>query len=727
MKTFSMLRSYLVSSLLCVHAVVGQEAHDRSSFLQAKTLFQTNRAYDPRIAMAVDGVIVHRHGASDDAVRDVIQSWKQHGYTVGRMFFADSDAENIYWKGRWDGAAHPDDVERDAEGKVVKCSGVRPYMLPTEGWIKYLEEMTVRSIDAGADAILPEEPLAHVYTGYEKSFRKLWEERYGTAWQPESASEEARFLTAQLKNELYMKLVRRLATVTQTRAGERGRTVDYILPVHALYSNVAARLVAPLGTSLGMDAIDGYIGQVWTGPVNWTLSHYSAKDKSFFASAYALYDYFVSLTVGSGKKLWLLADPVADNPHYTWAEFENWYQHCLVAKLFFPETDAFEVMPWPERVFVPGFRMGGGTPAPESFRIKLLSAIQVLQEMPADGQWCAEAGLIPPAQRTGRVGVAISDTVMWEKHRVPRLDGVYGLLMPLIQEGMPVSACLNERCYDANYLSRFDVIVLCYEAWKPLSADMNRCLVNWVERGGSLIVLGEGDDLGGANLWWKELGYVSPLHHLLAMFRMPVSEEVDQRVGKGWVYRRVVSPTGFTDREVVRKAYWPIVQAAFTKAGFSGEPLTRGKFCMRRGPFVVTHTFIESMRLTGQLINILDPDLPLLDGVTLPAGSSGLFRDVSALVGRAVGDAQRPCVLHATHRLISDDFGDNLSRVTIRGPAETPAVIRLYCAGKTVKHLAAHDLVGNALDIVSTQDGRTLKLQVPNRPDGVVVEVGWSH
>ncbi|HOW19881.1 MAG TPA: hypothetical protein PLC79_12675, partial [Phycisphaerae bacterium] len=360
------------------------------SFLAARTLFQTNVGYDPRIAIAVDGVIVHRHGADVASLRRDIDSWRRHSAAVGRMFFADSDATNEYWTGKWDGAPHPDEVERDARGDVVKCADVRPYMLPTDGWTRYLEEMTARSIDAGADAILPEEPLAHVFTGHEKAFQALWVKRYGRPWQPESASPEAHYLTAQLKSELYLALERRLATVTKEQAKRCGRDIRFVMPVHSLYSNVASRLVAPLGTSAGAREIDGYIGQVWTGPVNWALANYDSPDKSFFDSAYVLYDYFAQLVTGSGKRMWLLADPVEDDPRHEWKEFETWYRHCVAAKLLFPEVDAYEAMPWPDRIFLPGYATGGGTPAPERFRILMLSAIQVLQDVPVGGRWYAE-------------------------------------------------------------------------------------------------------------------------------------------------------------------------------------------------------------------------------------------------------------------------------------------------------------------------------------------------
>src|SRR4249920_3344106 len=61
-------------------------------FSEAKTFFQTNSNYDPRIALAVDAVVVHMSGrpARWPRLSDSIAGWHNHGYRVGRMFFADS-------------------------------------------------------------------------------------------------------------------------------------------------------------------------------------------------------------------------------------------------------------------------------------------------------------------------------------------------------------------------------------------------------------------------------------------------------------------------------------------------------------------------------------------------------------------------------------------------------------------------------------------------------------
>lgn len=693
------------------------EAPARPRFLDAKTMFQTNTAYDPRLAIAVDAVVVHRHGEKPESLRRHIASWRQRGCAVGRMFFADSDATNEYWTGKWDGTPHPDEVERNAKDEVVKCAGIRPYMLPTEGWIRYLEQMTLESIDAGADAVLPEEPLAHVFTGYEKAFRTMWERRYGRSWQPESASPEARFLTAQLKNELYLELEQRLASLTKRRARELNREIAFVMPVHSLYSNYAAQLVAPLGTSLGMRGLDGYIGQVWTGPVNWALANYDSPDKSFFSSAYVLYDCFAEMTRGTGKRLWMLVDPVEDDPRHTWDEFEAWYRHCVAAMLLFPEVDSFEVMPWPDRIFLPGHQTGGKTPAPERFRILVLSATQVLQEVPPG------ATVLPGGQTewTG-VGVAVADTLLWEPEPPPMLQGAYGMFLPLVHAGVPVAACVLERIDDPRYLARFRVIALSFENFKPLDAGRHTALTDWVRNGGSLLVFGGPEDLGSEDLWWRKLGHPSPLHHLLTQLGLKPDVDGDRPVGKGWVVRRSISPKGFGDPAVAKKEYLPLVDAGLRRARLADGLVLPGRFMMRRGPFVIAHASQSPTEIPGRLVDVFDPELPVLEGVRLNRGDSGVYRDVTDAMGEK-DERKAPSVLHATHRLMREQFRDNALSFAVRGPAETPAVARVFLADRSIREVTARDARDAGVSVDVRRDGLTGRLRFPNHPDGVTVEV----
>lgn len=709
----------VAAALICMlDPAFGSNTEESSDFLQAKTIFQTNRAYEPRIAIAADGVIVHRHGVPFEGA---VESWKQNGFAVGRMFFADSDAANAYWTGKWDGTPHPDEVERDRTGEVVKCAGVRPYMLPTDGWIQYLEEMTDKSLAAGAAAILPEEPLAHVFTGYEKSFKRLWENRYNESWQPQHASAKARFLTAQLKNELYLKLEERLSRRTDQFEKSAQKDIAFILPIHSLYSNIAAQLVAPLGTSANLSGIDGYIGQIWTGPVNWALGCYDSPRKSFFASAYVLYDYFTQLTVESDKKLWLLVDPVEDNPDHKWSEFAEWYKHCIVAMLLMDDVDSYEIMPWPDRIFLPGHATGGGTPAPEDYRITILAVTQVLQEITAGGTWVSETRPLRPKSATTRskIGIAISDTLMWQQHKHPRLQGVYSLLLPLIERGIPVSSFIMERVEEQPYLSRFNVIVLSYESFKPVSASMNTALANWVRSGGVLIVLGkDGDALDRCeDFWWHDVGFDSPLHHLLVQLESRGKSYADWELGAGCVVRNDISPAEFANPAVVEQIYLPLLNTALKKAGQS-TIATPNSFVMRRGPFIIAHAEADSIRLSGRFIDIFDPNLSLRDAIQLAPGQSGLFRDVTDKI-----NGERPDLLHTTHRQTSQEYKDGILRFSVSGPAETPAVAKVYVPDSQHLMVTATGSNGESVKIAVQRHGDIVYLKFPNKPNGVTIKI----
>ncbi len=695
----------IVLSACLICSVIAGAARAGVDFADAKTVFQTNCAYDQRIAIAVDAVIVHRHGG---AFAPAVESWARKGFTTGRMFFADSDATNAYWTGKWDGTEHPGDVERDRAGKVVKCANVRPYMLPTDGWIRYLEEMTDKSLAAGATAILPEEPLAHVFTGYEESFKKLWLDRYSRPWQPQHESDRARFLTAQLKNELYIELEKRLLARTK----QANADTAFVLPIHSIYSNIAAQLVAPLGTSTHLSGIDGYIGQIWTGPVNWALGCYDSPQKSFFASAYVLYDYFTQLTVSSDRKLWLLVDPVEDNPNHSWSEFTEWYKHCVVAMLLMRDVDSYEIMPWPDRIFLPGYGTGGGTPAPQDYRSTILAVTQVLQEIPRGGDHFTGTNSRSANIQTDEkhIGIAIADTLMWQKHDHPMLQGVYSLFMPLIDRGAPVSSFVIERAVDPAYISSFDVIVIAYESFKPADPAMHDALAGWVKDGGSIIVLGQdGDQLDKCvDFWWHKLGFDSPLQHLLAELNAK-GDAAQWKLGKGRVLRNPISPRKFADPAVAASQYLPLLTAA-------AELKPAGAMQMRRGPFIIAHAATDPVKLKGKLIDIFDPELTLHDSVELKPGDSGLYRDVQAKV-----NADKPALLHATHRLMSCGYDSGALHFTVRGPAETPAVVRVFAPDPNALKATATTPDGRAVNVDLNPDGQTLLLRFPNAPEGVTV------
>ncbi len=683
------------------------------SFMQAKTVFQVNSFYDPRIAIHSDGVIIHRHGDNLETMTDAVKSWDNYIPCVGRMFFADSDAGNAYWTGKWDGTPHPDDREMDAASNIVLCSGVRPYMVPTKGWIKYLEEQTKIALKAGAVAILPEEPLGHVHTGYSKSFKKLWEEYYKFPWQAENSSDIARYLTGQLQGKLYLDLEESLAKTTK----EYNKNATLVVPIHSIFGNIASSISAPLGMSVNAKGIDGYIGQIWTGPVRWSLGNYISSDKSFFASAYALYDYFTQLTIGTDKKLWLLVDPVEDDPNHTWSEFTEWYEHCVVAMLLMPEVDSYEIMPWPERMFLPGHQTGGGTPAPEDFRMEVLTISQVLQDVPKGGEWLTDSSSKPMEG----IAVAVADSAMYLNKPVPKLQGLYGMLLPLISQGIPVSSFVMERVQDKNYADLYKLIILSYEDFKPEKPEMNVALAEWVRRGGTLVIFGPDQDaLDAADyFWWHKLGYDSPVKHLLAQFHKTKTRKEKWKFGNGTVIRKKMSPRDFAGSAMVSEFYLPVIEWAIKSSHIKGGFKTPGNFCMKRGDIIIAHSEKKKISRKGKFIDIFNTKLPVINEINLKPGESGLYKDISEILKHG----KAPAVLHSTLRLVSQEYKNGELKFVVKGPEETPAAVRLFPGSKKLKAITAVNSKGEKVKVEIKKDKETILLRFPNSPDGVTLMV----
>lgn len=682
-------------------------------FKNAKTFFQTNREYDPRLDIPADAVVVHPHNVLPHDPVVMHDSWKGKAAAIGRMFFADSDDLNEYWSGKWDGKTHPEDIETKADGDRMLCSGIRPYMVPTDGWIAYLRDRKAApSLENGIDAILPEEPLGHTFTGYESSLKELYKQFYREPWENPENSHSARYRIAQLKAHLYQKLESELCEFTKVKARQAGRPVDFVVPIHSLFSNIAARLTAPLGLSLKNRNYDGYIGQIWTGPVNWCLNGYESQDKSFFASALTLYDYFVQLVTGTDKKLWLLVDPVEDDPHHTWADFRSWYEQCATAMLMMREVNAYEIMPWPERIFLPvsftpGIDDKADNPTPPDYFTLVLSITQALQEMPMGGNWA-------DADTDGGLGIAIADSAMWQSENGAALQGLYALRMPLLHHGIFARNFVMERLDDEDYTDRFKVIVLSYENWKPYEASMHEHLARWVENGGVLVIVGAGRDAldEDPSFWWNRQGFSSALDALLQRLAHKPGEEM-WSYGDGSVLYDPSSPARFSQRKIAQKQYLPLIEIAYKKAGIPLVRCDKG-FVMNRGDYTIAYALQDGFSLQDKCVDIFSPDLAVLESLSLSAGQCGIFKRFRK--------AHKPRVIHTTCRLIEECFKDETLLFTIRGPQGTELTARIFKGGRTLGPVFA-STSGNPVDVSVTDDGETLKVTAPNSPDGVIIEL----
>ena len=66
------------------------------------------------------------------------------------------------------------------------------------------------------------------------------------------------------------------------------------------------------------------------------------------------------------------------------------------------------------------------------------------------------------------------------------------------------------------------------------------------------------------------------------------------------------------------------------------------------------------------------------------------------------------------------------NRLFMRGPAETPGVIRMFPAGRKIRSISAQNSKREKIDVTSKAEGSTILLQFPNDPDGVVLDIKWK-
>ncbi len=78
-----------------------------------------------------------------------------------------------YFLGKWDGVdGHLKEGQRDRNGNEIAHGHLIPYIVPTESFIRYMQETQIkRVIDAGITSIYLEEPEFWMRGGYSEAFK----------------------------------------------------------------------------------------------------------------------------------------------------------------------------------------------------------------------------------------------------------------------------------------------------------------------------------------------------------------------------------------------------------------------------------------------------------------------------------------------------------------------------------------------------------------------------
>jgi hypothetical protein len=596
------------------------------------------------------------------------------------------------------------------------------YNVPTPGYVAYIKSVVEPAVDLGVQAIYLEEPEFWANTGWSEGFKDAWEAEYDESWQPPDASPDAQWRASKLKYELNFRALREVFDHIKARAAAQGRTIGCHVPTHSLINYAHWRIVSPMAHLMDLPSCDGYIAQVWTGTARTPNRYRGDLRERTFETAFLEYGQMLAMVRPTGRKVWFLADPIEDNPGYSWNNYRDNYLRTVIASLLWPDVHRYEVMPWPQRIFLGRFPVAGSgdkEPMPADYATQLLLIINALNHMDQpDVTW-----------QTGSrdIGILVSDTMMFQRAAPhasePHMGSFYGLALPLVKAGIPLAPVQMETLPHDATLADYRVLLLTYENQKPLRPAYHEVLAQWGRDGGALIYCGDGaDPYHGVRAWWNDEGRTGarayePLLEDLGV-DYAAAAEGPVAVGDGCVRVLATSPAALSERadgpEVVRNA------VAEAREALGARFETTNHLMVRRGPYVVASVLEESVSdaplvIEGTYLDLTDHRLPIVTDPRLEVDERVLLYDLSR-----APEGQTPQVLASACRVRDLRHEPGSLTLTTRGPLGTHAVMAIALPGPP----EAVRVDGEPTDDYDWEAGASLlRLRYPNQGADRIVEI----
>ena len=690
---------------------------------EIKTTFQTSSHWKPTIDVRSDAVMVYGTGNRPQmSFQERVESWRKHGYTTHFMTGIAWGGYSDYFTGKWDGKPHMDEGQKDMKGDTILHNPGTPYIVPTLNYLKYFKETQIKPvIDAGISEIFLEEPEFWAYAGYSESFKREWEEYYGFPWRAQHLSAENTYLSNKLKYHMYYRALNEAFTYAKEYGKEKGLDVKCYVPTHSLINYSMWHIVSPEASLASMKNCDGYIAQVWTG-TSRVPNYFNGKYKErVFETAFLEYGCMESMTRPTGRKMFFLTDPIEDAKK-DWVDYKKNYQATFTAQLLYPQIADYEVMPWPARIYERLYQVSANSKEkariPRFYSTQMQIMVNTLNFMP-----------LSPNKVSGNQGISVlmANSLMFQRslepvegYVDPQLSNFFGLALPLLKRGVPVSITHLENTGYADTWKDVKVLLMTYSNMKPLDPKAHQDLADWVKQGGTIVYSGrDNDPYQNVLEWWNQNGntYTAPSQHLFQLMGMPKkAEEGVYSYGKGKVYVVRQDPKEFVMQAGGDQAILKVIEQAYGKLDYKNH------FYLERGPYVLASVVDESdiskdpLILKGNYIDLFEPNLPVLKQKVVNPDEQAFLFNIDA-----VKNKKKPQVLASASRQYDEQTGKRSYSFIAKSPAETNNVMRILLP-KQPKNVKV-----SAQTFTSEWDKatHTLLLQFENNPEGVQVNIEW--
>ncbi|MHA3770433.1 hypothetical protein ACXR0O_02720 [Verrucomicrobiota bacterium sgz303538] len=647
-----------------------------------RTSFQTSKPWSPTGNLRADVAMVY---GIDESLPERVKSWRDRGYRVHLMTGVSWGQYQDYLYGRFDGQNHEDNAQTDRNGNKISHGGDIYYMCPAENYGEFLSVGVQRALDCGVEAIHLEEPEFWARAGYSEGFKREWQSFYHEPWQAPHSSVDAQWRASKLKYYLYRRALQQVFKHVQEFNQRTGSKVRCYVPTHSLLNYAHWCIVSPQSSLAKLDGCDGYIAQVWTGTARTPNFFRGQRKERTFETAFLEYGAMQNLVRATGRSVWYLNDPVEDDPRHDWTDYRTNWESTLTASLLQPEVWRYEVAPWPERVF--GGRYPRSAPReerksiPPEYASELQVVMHALEDMKQpDIKW--DCG-------TQQVGVLISDSLMFQREQPtpsdPNMAHFYGLALPLVKRGSPVTPVQLENVTMPGFLDEQRVLILTYQGQKPLTSEVHTALAEWVRKGGVLVMVdNDKDPYNRLREWWNDEGKSDriPRQHLFDLLGVKDDDFTDRTapivpVGKGSVMWLRHDPVQFALSNKADSRLAEMIKMATGKAGLTWKETNY--LALRRGPYVIAAGLDESieadpLQLKGRFVNLFDPELKVQHSYTISPGARVFLLDLDAV------KSEPPRLLASACKALPVKRDDGVAAWTIEGIGDTPAIVLISTA-----------------------------------------------
>ncbi len=722
----------LVISLCLALAACDQALnHNTETQSQVRTTFQTTQPWRPTMDNRADAVMIygiygdHRIPEQRKAFHDRIKSWSERGYSTHFMTGIAWGEYQDFFSGAWDGSRHDDNGQVRENGDTVWHHPGVPYIVPTDKYIEYFNQQHIQPvIDAGINEIFLEEPEFWAFAGYSQAFKDEWQKYYGFEWRPQHTSPENTYLSNKLKYHLYYEALRKTFSYAKEYGRTKGMDVKCYVPTHSLLSYTQIQMVSPEASLASLDCVDGYIAQVWTGTARMANLYNGVIKERCFEGAFLEYGSMASMTEPTGRKMFFLTDPVED-ARRDWADYKRNYEATFTAQLLYPQIGNYEIMPWPERIYEGLYPINATSDQmasiPSFYATQMQVMINALNNMPV----CDSR-----IDGTQGISIAMANSLMFQRYPThagyedPYLSNFFGLAMPLLKRGVPISITHLENTGYKKSLENIRVLIMSYSNLKPLDHKTHHHISEWVKKGGTLIYCSrDNDPFQNVMEWWNSNGnkYTAPSQHLFELMAIPPAEG-EHKFGKGAVYIMRNDPKEFVAQAGSESNYIDVVCRLF-KQSTDKEVKFKNHLHLSRGMYEVIAVMDESTdnnpyKIDGLFIDLYDPTLPIINRKVIHPNEQALLINLNKL-----NRGRKAQILASGYRAEEWQHNHRTISFVAKGPINTIAPSRILLP-KAPKRISI-----DGVDITAStpwdEESSTLLLQINNTPDGRKIEIEW--